>query len=164
MPLAMLAYVFWHRPTPDVEVARYEDGLVALHASLAAARPAGFRGSASFGRAQQPWFDGYEDWYLIDDWVALGALNDAAPGHASHDVLAERSEAGTGAVYALVAGTPDLSAVRTAHWSDDPVDGTVTWRRQLVLGPAPQYAAHSATAGGERVAGAFRRSVRLVGG
>lgn len=136
----MLAYVFWHRPAGDPVA--YEEGLVTLHASLAAVAPRGFRGSVSYARAAQPWFDGYEDWYLVDDWTALGVLNETAPHVRGHDLVAEASADGTGAVYRLTEGTPDLWAVAGATWSDEPVRGDVTWRRQLVLGPAPQYCAH----------------------
>lgn len=161
----MLAYVFWHRPRVDVDPAAYDAGLLGLHASLAATPPPGFRGSASFARAELPFFDGYEDWYLIDDWTALGVLNDHAvssPHLAPHDAVAHRADAGAGAVFALTRGTPDFDAARTATYSEEPVPGDVTWRRQLVLGPAPQYIAHSAEGCAERGASALQRAVELV--
>lgn len=141
----MLAYVFWHRPGDDAP--GYEGALVTLHASLAEDPPPGFRGSVTYARASQPWFDGYEDWYLVDDWTALGVLNDAAPHRPGHDPAARASVDGTGAVYRLTEGVPDLGAVSGATWSDEEVDGDVTWRRQMVLGPAPQYCAHHLTGG-----------------
>ncbi len=152
----MLAYVFWHRPGDD-DAAGYEAVLRAFHAALTAAPPPGFRGSVTYARAALPWFDGYEDWYLVDDWTALGVLNDAAPGVAGHDVAARRSAEGTAAVYRLTDGVPDLATVKGATWSDAPVTGHVCWRRQLVLGPAPQYCAH------HRSGGAVPRAVVAAG-
>ena len=147
----MLAYVFWHRPAADANA--YEAVLRAFHHSLRAAPPPGFHGSVTYARAKLPWFDGYEDWYLVDDWTALGVLNDAAPHVPGHDVAARRSTDGAGAVYRLTGGDPDLAAVGGATWSDAPVAGDVTWRRELVLGPAPQYCAH------HRGPGAIARTV-----
>lgn len=157
----MLAYVFWHRPHEDT--AAYRSGLVALHASLRASPSPGFVASASFARAELPWFDGYEDWYLVEDWTALGVLKEAAYRSAAHDPVADRAAVGAGAVFELQEGTPDLGAVRHATYSDEPAAGDVTWRRQLNLGPAPQYLAHhSAELGGEGAPGALQRRVQLV--
>jgi hypothetical protein len=150
-----LAYVFWHRPGPEADVPAYEGALTGFHASLAAAPPPGFRGSVAFARAAQPWFDGYEDWYLVDDWTALGVLNAAAVDlrHATpHDAVADRAVAGAGAVFRCDMPL-DLRGVRAATWSSEPLVGDAVWRRQMVLGPAPQYCAHHATP----VAGAIAR-------
>ncbi len=67
---AMLAYVFWHRLREGVEAARYEESLRRFHDSLDVP-------SASFRLLELPFakMDGYEDWYLVEDWHALGALN-----------------------------------------------------------------------------------------
>src|SRR5262249_61636210 len=56
---------------------------------------------------------GYEDWYLIDDWSALGELNVEATDdrrRAVHDRVAERMGAGWGAVYALLDGPAGIPA------------------------------------------------------
>src|SRR5262245_54530916 len=56
----MLAYVFWHRPRPEVATAEYEEAQRAFQAGFEAE-------SACFRLAQLP-FDpepGYEDWYLV---------------------------------------------------------------------------------------------------
>jgi len=147
----MLAYVFWHRPADGVDAGTYEEALRGFHAELAAAAPTRFAGSQSFARASLPWFDGYEDWYLVADWTALGSLNAAAVAARSlpaHDAVATRAADGAGAVFALHAGALDLRDVRGATWSDVPAEGDALWRRQLVLGPAPQYCAHHRGGGG----------------
>ncbi len=151
----MLAYVFWHSPAAAADADAYEAAAVAFHASLAAAPPPGFRASAAFARAPLPWLDGYEDWYLVEDWAALGVLNTTAvqaPHRTVHDDVAHRSVTGTGAVYALARGDLglDLGAVRSATWSDEPGnDGGALWQRQLVLGPAPEFCTmHADAAGG----------------
>lgn len=142
----MLAYVFWHWPRPGVDRGDYERRLAALHRSLAADPPAGFVGSAALAVAGLDWLpavEGYEDWYLVDDWAALGALNDAAVAAAhrwAHDAVAERAAGGAGGLYRLLRGEPALAAPAT--WSERPLDGEgdgATWERQLVLGPAPRF-------------------------
>jgi hypothetical protein len=155
----VLAYVFWHRAAPLIERADFESALARFHAALAEHPPPGFRGSAAFRVAERtPWVPGfgpaYEDWYLVEDWVALGALNEAAvagPRHAPHDAVAGESLAGAGGVYGLMAGAATPHA-RHARWlakltevSREDFDaallatGASVWMRQMVLGPAPEY-------------------------
>ena len=158
----MLAYVFWHRPGEDAGPAAYESLLTAFHAALAAHPPAGFRASAALRVDVAPWLPGggpaYEDWYAVDGWEALGRLNGAAvrgPRAEPHDAVAARAAAGAGAVYGLVAGPPVLAA-RRASWLGKPAGldrdafhatlegpGRSVWMRQMVLGPAPEYAVRS---------------------
>jgi hypothetical protein len=159
----MLAYVFWHRPAGEVEIATYEQALLRFHRSLRARPPVGLRGSAVYRAVDLPWLEGegpgYEDWYLVDDWAALGVLNAGAvaPGHRhSHNEIARRSGPGAGALYGLCEGEPVLEAVRVAIWVSaargsnrdvvagllaDGIDGDYggLWQRQLVLGPTPEY-------------------------
>ena len=105
----------------------------------------------------------YEDWYLVEDFSALGELNDraAAGGHAeAHDRVAEYSDRGTGSVYALETGPASL-VPSIVYWLDRPdelstpaflrqmrafVDdaGASLWRRQLSLGPAREYCVQAA--------------------
>lgn len=147
----MLAYVFAHRPAPDVAPAEYVAALSAFHAALTAAPPAGFRGSWVWrvGAA-------YEDWYAVDGWAALGALNEAAVAgarQAPHDVAAAMAGPGSGAIYALVSGEPRGSGrVRwrvakpagTAYAAFEAAlvraagSGTV-WKRQMVLGADREF-------------------------
>lgn len=104
---------------------------------------------------------GYEDWYLVADFTALGALNRAAVDAARlgrHDALAATvsTEAGAGGVYALAGGSPGVGS-RWAGWFRKR-DGVgypelrgelaelvsravvaAVWQRQMVLGPAPEF-------------------------
>ena len=105
----MLAYVFWHRPLDDLTVEAYEHAEIAFHRSLAHAPPAGFQGSAVFRVAGLPWLEGpgYEDWYFVEDYTALGVLNMAAVGHGHrtvHDEVARRFGTGAGGLYGLIEG------------------------------------------------------------
>ena len=158
----MLAYVFWHRPGDGGDPAAYETGLAAFHAALAADPPGGFRGSAALRVREAPWLPGsgaaYEDWYAVEDWAALGRLNEAAVRGTRarpHDAVAVRAAAGAGAVYGLVSGPPVLAAGRTS-WLAKPAGldrdgfhakldgpGRSVWMRQMVLGPAPEYVVRS---------------------
>ncbi|HUB35938.1 MAG TPA: hypothetical protein VL972_03880 [Solirubrobacteraceae bacterium] len=176
----VLAYLFWHRPRDAAAAAEYERAQIAFHRSLARTPPAGFRGSAVFRVAALPWpwsaaaaqeraprdrLGGYEDWYLLEDYTALGVLNEAAVGrgHRSpHDAVAGRMGAGTGGLYGLVEGqmAGSLGEQTSVVWVARPpgavkrglrelladmlVDGATPgtaslWRRQFVLGPAPEY-------------------------
>jgi hypothetical protein len=136
----VLAYVFWHHPGAAADSADYERRLRAFHERLHAEPPAGFRGSTAF-RVD----NGYEDWYLIDDWTALGVLNDAAVDaqHApDHDAVAGLAEGGAGAVYRHITGDLDLAESGRADWSRarPTAEGEFAlWQRQLVLGPAPEF-------------------------
>jgi len=171
----VLAYLFWHRPLDPAAVDAYERAVFAFHRSLARSRPVGMCGSWSFRVPDVPWraapgagegepaaaSPAYEDWYLVEDFTALGVLNEAAVGHGHrtpHDEAARRSGAGAGGLYALVEGEHPgpLSAARLAVWVARPPgserrplgellgDGidprsASLWRRQLVLGPAPEF-------------------------
>jgi len=130
-----LAYVFWHRPAEDVERAHYEDLLRAFHAKVE-------QPSACFRLDALPWkhADGYEDWYLVDGWAALGELNEAAlapPRRAEHDAAAAASAHGWGAVYRLLDGPPEPPAA--VRWAPAREAASAVWQRQMVLGPAPEF-------------------------
>lgn len=165
----MLAYVFWHRPREGVEASDYERALVTLHRSLAHRPPVGLRGSVACRVGELHWLPieegegsaagAYEDWYLLDDWAALGVLAEAVVGRGhrtAHNDAARRYGAGAAGLYALQEGHPDaLRCASIAVWvardpgSAEPALGlmlgdgadparTCLWRRQLVLGPAPE--------------------------
>ncbi|MCW3069746.1 MAG: hypothetical protein JWL67_2371 [Solirubrobacterales bacterium] len=178
----MLAYLFWHRPHDPAAVEDYEQAQVSFHRSLARKPPVGLCGSAVFRVAELPWRathgaegedaatasqPAYEDWYLVEDFAALGVLNEAAVGRGhrtAHDDLARRAGAGSGGLYALLEGdrsklglhAAPLGEASLAIWVERPPgsrtrmlaellgDGmdprhSSLWRRQLVLGAAPEF-------------------------
>jgi hypothetical protein len=153
---AVLAYVFWHAPAPGTARGAYESGLAAFHAVLVADPPPGFRGSVAVRLDAAPWAGGpvgYEDWYLVDDWTALGTLNAAAVAgarRAPHDVAAAMAGTGSAGVYAPVRGAIVPPREPHAAWLSKPAgldyddllaalgDGPA-WQRQMTLGPAPEF-------------------------
>lgn len=149
----MLAYLFFHRPAPEVEVDDYEEGLRSYHAALAQARMPGFVSSRTYR------IDGaYCDWYLMDGTAVMDALNSAAvsgPRAVLHDSVARRSVHGVGKLMKLAAGSgghdsqfeirfskpkgmgyPELYA-KLEPWTGRA--GTSLWRRMMVLGPPPEF-------------------------
>jgi hypothetical protein len=163
---APLAYVFWHSAASPSPV--YQADLLAFHASLAANPPAGFVRSETFGLAGASWLatagDSYEDWYLASDWAAIGELNRqavASPHATSHNQVAHQAGPGAGAIYGLLAGSADAGLGAAASWFAKPPgwsydrldtalegtlgDGASLWRRQLVLGPAPEFCLRAGT-------------------
>jgi hypothetical protein len=165
----VLAYLFWHQPRdPDASEA-YEEALTAFHRSLARSLPVGTLASATFRVAELPWLSpsgepelAYEDWYLVEDFAALGVLNEAAVGRghvSAHDEAARRAGPGTAGVYALIEGEPCAQALGEASlavWITRPAGSTQRglgellgdgmdpahaslWRRQMNLGPAPEF-------------------------
>jgi hypothetical protein len=171
----VLAYLFWHRPLDSSDAAAYEQAQVVFHRSLHRTPPVGLWGTAAFRVSGPPWLApgdgerGYEDWYLVEDYAALGVLNGAAVGRGhrtAHDAAARLLGAGAGGLYALVEGDrpqpgrpPGCESIGEAShavWVARPPgsrsrmlgellgDGmdarhASLWRRQLVLGPAPEY-------------------------
>ncbi len=124
----MLAYLLWHRPADGIERDAYERACERFHRSLRHAPPAGFRGSAVLRLAECPWLahaqDGaYEDWYLLDDFTALGVLNEAAVAHGyrtAHDDVARRFGKGAGGLYGLLEGHADLADTLRSVWISRP--------------------------------------------
>src|SRR3954447_18585842 len=151
----MLAYLFWHEPHADVDADRYVALLNAFHRALAAAPHAGFVRSWSVRLDHAPWDGGpaFEDWYLVEDWPALGTLNEAAvraPREDAHDAIAAVATNGAGGLYLLQHGTLEGPApwagwvVKAQGEPRDPfesqlragVGGGGGLRRQGVLGRA----------------------------
>jgi hypothetical protein len=158
----MLAYLFWHRPRAGISREAYEPRLLAFHAALAEAAVT----SASFWLEQLPFapIDGYEDWYLVDDWSAVGTLSELAiqgVEGSRHETVAELSGESWGALYALVQGPPVAPA--GVMWTAKPAGeglesllqrhaGETVWRRQLALGPAAELCvAQEASAARQRL-------------
>jgi hypothetical protein len=162
----MLAYVFWHWAETANAAGRYEELLRAFHRALVAHPPEGFRGSAVLrveGAEWVPQGRGYEDWYLVEDFAALGALNEAAISgarQAPHDEVAQLARGGTAGLYRLIAGRPEFKAVRWGTWVSKPPrtsypefydelrpwperPETALWQRQLVLGPTTEFCLQS---------------------
>jgi hypothetical protein len=159
-----LAYVFWHWSASPALSDR--ERLGTFHRALAADPPAGFVRSSSFAIEGAPWLPsgaGFEDWYLIEDFIALGALNDAAVSgsrRTPHDTVAALAAGGAGGLYRLKAGEP--GDVAEAQWFGKPsgttydalfdrlrplsARGAALWQRQMVLGPAPEFCLRSAAA------------------
>jgi hypothetical protein len=159
--LAMLAYIFWHRPNANVEAARYEAGLIRFQQALARRPPPGFLGATSFAIEPVPWLSdhaGYEDWYLLEASWALDPLSAFAIAGAmrpSHDDVAAQMEEGHGGLYAHAGGEAVTAAQSTITWLtrprgiqwQPPVEAMRSkfreanvWRRQMVLGAATEFA------------------------
>lgn len=154
---AMLAYVYVHRPALGVGFDQYTSRLTEFHHALAVAPPSGFVKSWVWHLGAGPLGEAFEDWYLLEDWAALGALNHAAitgRRKVPHDQVAPLAGSGAGAVYQLVYGAPTMAAkyrVRVAkpiglrYETFQPsleqvagADGAL-WKRQMVLGPDLEF-------------------------
>lgn len=142
----MLAYVFWHRSRRGVDIDAYEEAQRSFHAKLEVP-------SASFRLATLPFTEGsgYEDWYLVESWAAMGVLNDAAVDTTrgdQHERAASLAADGWGGIYSLERGAETIP--EEVEWFDKPrgepsgefiasLPHGAVWRRQLVLGPAPEF-------------------------
>ena len=160
MMSGLLAYLFWHQAAADQSPEKYEQALIAFHQRLRDVAVPGLVASGSARVGGLPWMagDGYEDWYAVDDYRALGVLNDAAvdAAHAdAHDLVAFAAGFGAGALYALERGPIDAPA-GCCVWLTKPSGVTypdfrqqlgaqtagetvAVYRRQMVLGPAPEF-------------------------
>jgi len=161
----MLAYLFWHWPHDGHT---YEADLIAFHRALREHRPPGLIDHASYWVESLPWFGVhsiYEDWYLLDGFADLDTLNRAAvapPLTVDHDRVARAFADGAGALYALRQGTATLDAP-VVSWLRKPrgmsyeqfyggiAPEVCLFRRQLVLGPAPEFCALRSLAGATTV-------------
>jgi hypothetical protein len=160
---SMLLYVFWHWPAAGVAAGEYEADEAAFQSALADAAPPGLVATATYRCSGAPWVNGggrgYEDCYLLEGSAALDPLNEAAVNgrrRQPHDRLATAMGAGAGGLYSLRSGAPAappggdalwFSKARGVPYEDfyrllQPLtngSGTTLWRRQMVLGPAPEF-------------------------
>jgi len=165
----VLAYIAWHRPADGVDRDAYERAVAHFHSSLAHTPPSGFAGSVAFRAPELPWLGpphpeaqpqpGYEDWYLLDSWSAIGVLEEASVSHGhvrAHDAVASTTGVSTGAIYRFSEGNASPGEGRLAVWVTRPpgeehpsieallgdgMDPSTAglWRRCIGLGPAPEY-------------------------
>ena len=166
---APLGYVFWHWPRPGITQRRYERKLVAFQDSLKANGPEGLVDVLSFRVQGLPWANArsrsWEDWYVVRDFAAMGALNDAAVSDANreaHDEVASQASGGAGALYKMRHGNLVLADARFETWIRKPAKTTYQaflerlsravadrrtdlLQRQMVLGPAHEFCIHSET-------------------
>jgi hypothetical protein len=158
----MTAYLFWHRPFADEALDAYEAALTGFHRALVARGCPGFEGSATYRISATPWLDGrpgYEDWNFVESSAGLDPLNKTAVAPEMWDVhagISGKAEVGHGGLYYHVLGDPDPRALGRTVWLTRPrgiryeaplrdlvaqVEGPVSvWRKQMVLGPAPEFA------------------------
>jgi hypothetical protein len=160
----MLAYVFWHDRLADTDDASYRADIAEFHRRLNASGLVGFLGSRTFAIDTLPWSDAcdtrgslFEDWYVLSGSAELDRLDAIAVSgdrSLSHDRLASAVSWGAGGLYRLRAGTA-LGEHRVAQWFAKPAGmgyaeldallsaavspDSAVWRRQMVLGPAPEF-------------------------
>jgi len=162
----VIAYVFWHWRNKDVDPPEYERRQRAFHSALKRSPPEGFLTSFSMGLSGASWAaDGgpaYEDWYLVSDFSALGALNDGAVSGsrlAPHQEAVTAAQGGTAGLYALRDGA-FLPSPAVAVWFSKPPgvayadllgrlhplvqeEKCALWIRQMTLGPAREFCLHA---------------------
>jgi len=157
----MLAYIFWHRPFSQVARERYEEAIVRFQSDLARQPPPGFVTAASYSIEPVPWLGnqaGYEDWCILQGSWAMDPLNSFAVGggvRSAHDSVAALMEEGHGGLYAHAGGETPPPPQSTVYWLTrprgiqwqavlDPLRARYpqanVWRRQMVLGPAAEFA------------------------
>jgi hypothetical protein len=157
-----LAYIFWHWPAAGAPVSDYERSLLEFHSLLAGSGAEGFVASTSFRIRAAPWInaggDAYADWYLVEGSFALDPLNEVAVSgrrRESHDRAAQLAAGFAGGLLRLRDGDPQLEAPRIETWISKPkgmayadlyqrlrastAGGAELWRRQMVLGPQPEF-------------------------
>ena len=128
----MLAYIFWHRPYPEVDTKTYRNSIARFQESLRRNPSPGFIDAWSWSVEAVPWLDhqpGYEDWCLLEGSWAMDPLNAyATTGETQpkHDVVAGQMTAGAGGLYARVWGEPCSRPRSTVAWLTRPRG--IDWR------------------------------------
>ena len=166
----MLSYVFWHQRDSKVAEEEYQTKLRAFHQILQKQKPPGFFFSLVLQTVRLPWMpeqrETYEDWYIIENSVALDPLDQAAVTgicQEPHYQIARLAANGTGGLYRLKAGSVDvaqLATIRYATWFRKPSGMSyqklyellrqsqieqqgLLWQRQMTMGPALEFCLHS---------------------
>ena len=157
----MLAYVFWHTPSPKTSRETYEHNLLAFYEALERADCPGVKQAATARISSIPWSrdqGGYEDWAVIEGtWVLEGLNTKAVEGsmEAPHAQIAQLMESGNGGVYYHLWGELEPDRADVAQWLSRPrgiqfrpplekiaesAGAPVSvWRRFMVLGPGPEF-------------------------
>jgi len=158
----MLAYVFYHRPRAGVSRERYERALIRFHDAIARVPPPGFRGSAAFRLPHVTWGVRpdrplYVDWYVLSAFADLDPVREVAnrpPWVLWHRGVAALSGDGWGSLYATpfpadapsppsvvawFSSPPGRGRALVRRWNAEGPPHGVLWRRQLALGPSPEY-------------------------
>jgi hypothetical protein len=160
--VTMLAYIFWHVPFADIDVREYESALLGFHTDLVASSPPGFKASSTYQISEVPWLNGrpgYEDWCFLTSSAALDALNEAAirPERWNvHAAIASKTDFGHGGLYYHLHGAEQPIVGSRVIWLKRPrgiryeqalrdivgeSKGFLScWRKQMVLGPADEFA------------------------
>lgn len=157
----MFAYIFWHARDEAYPAEEYEGRLEDFHRALSKRGFKGFRGSLAFKIGPTPWLPagGYEDWYVVEGLSVLEALNQAI-GEPElgrlHSLIARMASEGKGTIIAPRTPKPRRPTAAKATWLSKPRHigyqefyseieplaqrrGATLWRRQLALGPAPEF-------------------------
>ena len=165
----MLAYLFWHEPHEDVDADAYVERLQAFHRALAAAPPPSFVRSWSVRLAAAPWDDGRPSRSRTGTRRGLARARDAERGRgprpARHRPRRGRRDGDERRRWAVPAAARDARRAGAVggvgrqapgraldvfeprlRAAVDAAGGGAVLRRQMVLGPAPEYAL---LAGGE---------------
>jgi hypothetical protein len=158
----MLAYVFWHSPSPGTVPQEYVQRLHAFHQQLQMTPPVGFLASHTWHIGTVPWLEDagtYEDWYLLEDTSYLDALADAAISHqyrSVHDSIAGLAATGIAGLYKPARAEHARAEGECASWFSKPAGTTYAelysyldeqdpsiagrlWQRFLTLGPTPEF-------------------------
>lgn len=158
----MLAYVFWHRRKHEFSRDEYEDKLKQFHVTLNRSNLEGFNGSLVARITGATWLrsesDAYEDWYLMKGSEVLDRLNETAVNGVRkepHDDIARLATDFKGGLYQLKTGVHSSITNEFALWLSKPfstsyeafyknvaqyqTNGSVLWRRQMTLGPTPEF-------------------------
>jgi hypothetical protein len=154
-----VAYLFFHRPGSRVPRSSYERALIRFHGALARHPTPGFVASVALRLSGAPWKASsvrplYLDWYVVEGFQSLDPIRVVAyrpPWVGPHRFVARLAADGWGSLYAgspaarLPAARDRLVWFASSHPLARSVldragsHGRMVWRRQLALGPSPEF-------------------------